>query len=180
MPHIPPPWLTPPVVDAPPAPDAPPARTAAGQFAPGVSGNPSGKAPGRKSKRTLLAQQFEDGIDDIVRVVKQLARDGDMQAASLVLSRALPPKRAVAERVEFDLDASAPRHVQAQQIVTAVAAGELDSDAAKTLMDVLTAAAGLEKLDLFAQQLADVQAQLAKLNRSQGGTGVAFDTEGLD
>lgn len=147
-----------------------PGRTTIGTFAPGASGNPAGKVPGTKHRRTVLAEHFDQGIDGIIAVVKELALKGDLQAAGLVLSRVIPPKRAVAERTPFDLP-DAPRHVQAQAIVAAVAAGGLDSDAAKVLLECLTAAAGLEKLDLFERQIAELLAKQAERDKKDGARG---------
>ncbi len=154
-----------------------PARRPDGTFPPGVSGNPDGKKPGTKALRTRLAEQFEEGVDDIVAVVKKKAREGDLQAAGLVLSRAVPPKRAVSERTPFDLDASKPPAEQAQQIVAAVAAGELAADDGKVLIECLASVASLKKFDLFEDELRQMREHLARLTAAAGNSGgqVQFD-----
>jgi len=149
--------------------DAP--RTAAGRFVPGHSGNAAGKAPGTKQRRTVLAEHFDQGIDAIIAVVKDRALKGDLQAAALVLARAVPPKRAVAERVSFPLDTTAPRHEQVAQIVAAVAAGELGPDDGKLLIECIAAAANLAKLDHFETLLMQMQEQLAAMQKTDGTRG---------
>ncbi len=152
-------------------------RTQSGQFPPGVSGNPNGKPVGTKALRTRLIEQFEEGVDDIVAVVKKKAREGDLQAAGLVLSRAVPPKRAVSERTPFELDSSKPPDEQAQQIVAAVAAGELAADDGKVLIDCLASVASLRKFTAFEDELRQMREHLARLTAAAGNSGgqVMFD-----
>lgn len=166
--NIDPPWLAQWKASAQPT---DPKRTAAGTFAPGVSGNPDGKKPGTKALRTRLAEQFEEGVDDIVAVVKKKAREGDLQAAGLVLSRAVPPKRAVSERTPFNLDSTKPPAEQAQQIVAAVAAGELAADDGKVLIDCLASVASLRKFDAFEDELRQMREHLARLTAASGNHG---------
>lgn len=171
-----PPWLGAWRAQAPVEPK-PGERRADGTVAPGMVLNPNGKKPGTKNLRTRLAEQFEEGVDDIVAVVKKKAREGDLQAAGLVLSRAVPPKRAVSERTPFDLDTSKPPAEQAQQIVAAVAAGELAADDGKVLIDCLASVASLRKFDAFEDELRQMREHLARLSAAAGNSGgqVMFD-----
>lgn len=147
---------------APPLTDA--ARTSAGTFAPGASGNPEGKKPGTKHRRTLLAEQFDEGIEQIVAVVKARALEGDLQAAGLVLARAVPPKRAVSERTPFALDMTASPSEQAAQVIQAIADGDLPVDVGHTVLACLTARVAL-------QQAETLEDRLAALERGQHLTG---------
>jgi Family of unknown function (DUF5681) len=59
-----------------------PARTGNGQFAPGCSGNPKGKAPGTRNRATLLRDVLRDGDEtEIVQKLIDRARDGNSVSA---------------------------------------------------------------------------------------------------
>jgi hypothetical protein len=63
-------------------------------FQKGQSGNPSGKPPGIRNKTTMLAEKLmQDDARDIVRVVLEAAKGGDMTAARLILERIAPVRR---------------------------------------------------------------------------------------
>lgn len=128
-------------------------------FKPGVSGNPAGRKPGIIDRRQRIAQAFEADGAEIAKVVIEAAKKGDMQAATLVLSRLAPPMKPRAERVRFDLDVTQPLAAQAAQVISAVAAGQLDSDSAQTILTCLGTYAALVQSD-------EVQARLAALERA--------------
>lgn len=76
-----------------------PTRTASGQFPQGVSGNPAGRPPGRKSEIVSLKQELEIAIRQhvdtrkIKKIVDKLvnkAMNGNLQAAKLILDKVLP------------------------------------------------------------------------------------------
>lgn len=68
------------------------------QFQPGKSGNPRGRPKGSKNKATLLKEAMQHKADlmltrDVPKVLKtvlQAAIAGDMQAAKMILDRAVP------------------------------------------------------------------------------------------
>jgi hypothetical protein len=128
-------------------------------FQKGQSGNPAGRRPGLIDKRQRIAQAFEADGAEIAKVVIEAAKKGDMQAATLVLSRLSPPMKPRAERVRFDLDVTQPLAAQAAQVISAVATGQLDSDSAQTILTCLGTYAALVQSD-------EVQARLAALERA--------------
>lgn len=125
---------------APPAPAAPPSRWTPGMKSP----NPRGRPKGIVDKRTKLTQALADEAPAITRVVIEAAKSGDLQAASLVLSRVCPPLKANAERVQFELDPTLPLAEQAKQILAAVAEGKVDPETGKTLIACLSSVANIE------------------------------------
>lgn len=70
-------------------------RDDAGQWLPGQSGNPKGRPPGRRSQIDVLKQDLEiavrkglraDRVAKIVEKMCDLAENGDVKAAKLILS----------------------------------------------------------------------------------------------
>jgi hypothetical protein len=113
----------------------------------GQSGNPNGRPKGAPNRRTLMSQALDDASVEVMQVVIDAAKGGDMQAANLVLSRIKPPLRPKAETVQFELTPNAPLTHQAQQVMAAIAAGDVDPDAGKVLLDCLNSYAGIKEVD---------------------------------
>lgn len=95
-------------------------------FKPGQSGNPQGKPKGAKDKRTQLRQLLEPHAEELVALLVEMARNGDMTAMRLCIDRLIPPVRE--SRVAIDLphitDAKSCDAAQSS-IVDAVATGGL-------------------------------------------------------
>ena len=65
-----------------------------GRFKKGKSGNPRGKPKGAKHKASLMAEMlFETEIKAVCHHVINQAKEGNMQAAKIILDRLLPPKK---------------------------------------------------------------------------------------
>lgn len=122
-------------------------------FKPGQSGNPAGRKVGIRNKRNVVAAEFEKEGSEIARVVMEKAKEGDMAAASLVLTRISPPLRAQAEKVTFDLNPDLPVADQAKQIMMAVSEGRIDPDTGRMLLDCLSAFIGLKDVETFLAEL---------------------------
>lgn len=138
--------------------------SSAGQrgWLPGQSGNPKGRPVGSRHKKNVIAQEFEKDGSAIARRVIEAALAGDMSAASLVLQRLSPPLRARAEKVQFELDGTAPLTEQARQVLAAVAAGDVDPDTGKLLIDAISAFAGLRQVDELALRLDQLEANMGR------------------
>lgn len=108
------------------------------------SPNPKGRPRGIVDKRQRLQNAFADEAVAIAKVVVDAALAGDMQAAGIALARLAAPLKAVAERVQFELDPALPLPDQAKQILAAVAAGKVDPDTGKTLIACLSSVANIE------------------------------------
>src|SRR5476651_2649682 len=114
-------------------------RDAAGRFVAGASGNPSGKRPGTRNRRTVLAEALRDGEDNAVaRVVIDKALAGDAVTARFLLGLLSPKPRGRAITLDLPEDAR-PGDVVAAFDATfaAMAAGEITPDEALTVTRVL-------------------------------------------
>jgi len=130
-----------------------------GRFPKGVSGNPAGRPKGSLSKRDKIAQALKDDGPKVARVVIDAALEGDMQAAGLVLSRVLPPVRAQAERVKFELSEHVPLSEQAGQILHAVSEGRLDADTARILVGCIQSVAGIKAVEDLESRIIQLEAK---------------------
>ena len=107
-------------------------------FRKGQSGNPSGKPPGARNKITMLAERLmQDDARDIVKVVLEAAKGGDMTAARLVLERIAPVRKG--RPVYFDLPpVSTTSDIAAAMaaLTTAMASGEVTPEEAVAVASV--------------------------------------------
>lgn len=65
-----------------------------GRFKKGKSGNPRGKPKGARHKASMMAEMlFENEIAAVCHQVIDQAREGNIQAAKIILDRLLPPRK---------------------------------------------------------------------------------------
>lgn len=127
---------------------------------PGQSGNPKGRPRGVVDRRAALREALAGELPAIVAKLVAAAKGGDVQAASLILSRALPPLRP--SRAPIELDGMPERGTAAElatALVAAAAHGKLPTDAAA---DLIGAIANVSRI-IEAEQLA---ARIAALERA--------------
>ena len=116
------------------------ART--GQFNPGQSGNPNGRGKGTVNKRSVTAaaiakynekHQDSDALADIMSKMIDLAKDGDIQAAKLVLDRTEPTYKPISVPVDLG---RLPKELFAkgEKILNLVSTGNISSDIARDLL----------------------------------------------
>ena len=122
-------------------------------FLPGQSGNPAGRPKGTPNKRTLIGREFDRAGADVVKLLVEKAKEGDLRAIDIVLSRVEPPLRATTRRVEFEFDPDAPVSEQAKAVMREVSEGRIDPDTGRQLLDMLVAVQGLRDVDTFLAEL---------------------------
>ena len=129
----------------------------------GQSGNPRGRPKGSRNQATLLALAAMEGeLNDVVRVVIDAARSGDLTAARLVVDKLVPATR---ERpLSIDLpDTKTAEGVELAQaaIIQAVGAGDLLPGEGETLSALVeNRRRSLESIE-FAGRLAAIEESLA-------------------
>ena len=122
------------------------------------SPNPKGRPKGIVDKRQRISLALLEDAHDIARVIVAKAKEGDLHAGSLVLSRVLPALSSQAEKVQFDLDPTAPLATQVEQVLTAMSAGELSPDTARQIIETIGALGSIRQMDEIEQRLAQLEA----------------------
>lgn len=107
------------------------------KFQPGKSGNPKGRPKGR-TLQDRLRKATSARFNEIVDALVTRAAEGDVQAASLLLSRLVPPLRPVSEPVALRL--SGLPEEQTAEILNEIARGRLSVPDGKALLEVLIVA----------------------------------------
>jgi hypothetical protein len=108
-------------------PNAGPKRTGAPPFVKGQSGNPRGKKPGTKHRKTLLlAAMSDDDRAAIVGKIIRQARRGDRASQKLIVDRTEPPRRGSPVKFPLPPVVTTADVVAAQTAITAaMAAGRI-------------------------------------------------------
>lgn len=128
------------------------------RFKPGHSGNPRGRPRGPMAS-TKLRDALKGDLHEIVATLVARAKDGDVQAASLLFSRTLPPLRPMSETPDALLP-GATLSERAESIATATLAGELSPTAASELMSVLAQQARITEITEIADRIERIEQAL--------------------
>ncbi|WP_054760632.1 DUF5681 domain-containing protein [Methylomonas koyamae] len=126
------------------------------KFKPGQSGNPAGR-PKDKTPATLLRKAIADDMPDVVRKLVELAKEGDVQAAKVLLDRICPPLRPQALPVVIETGSTLPE--TGGNVVTATLSGNVPPDIGAMLIRALAEQGKLIEL----QEMADRLQRLEKL-----------------
>lgn len=119
---------------------------------PGQSGNPKGRPPGR-GQGALLRAAIEKDLPAIIAVLAAKAKDGDAQAARLLLERVLPPVKAVEEPTPLKLPRNADLAQQGRAVIEAVAAGDMAPGQGAAIMGAIGSLAKLIEAEELARRV---------------------------
>ena len=141
-------------------PDDTPKKGGNPNWTPGMkSPNPKGRPKGIVDKRHKVTAALLDDAHHIAGVVVAAAKTGDLQAAGLVLSRVMPTLASQAEKVQFDLDPSAPLSKQVEQVLAAMKDGEIAPDNAKRIIETIESLGAIRQMDDIEERLAALETQ---------------------
>lgn len=126
-----------------------------GRFQPGRSGNPAGRPKGIPNPQAKLRKSIEEHVPAIITRLAEAARGGDVAAASLLLSRCLPPVKP--ESFTKPIPDGGSMAERAEQVVSEAMAGNLSATAAGELMGVLANQAKIVEISELAERLAALE-----------------------
>ncbi|WP_410482428.1 DUF5681 domain-containing protein [Ralstonia flatus] len=131
-----------------------PARLPSGRFAPGQSGNPTGRRPTVEAVRRLLEPRREE----LVKKCVAMALAGDTVAMRLCLERIAPVPRSETPPVEVPGLAQATSSTErGDAILAAVGNGHISVDAARQLLGALADYLKIRETDELARRLAALE-----------------------
>ena len=136
------------------------------KFKPGTSGNPKGRPKGVPNPQARIRQVIGADMPRILGVLRDKALDGDVQAASLLLSRCLSPLKPQTELPDVPLSGASLAE-RAEAVVVASMAGELPSSTAGELMAVLMQQARITEVSELAERLERIENALKLEGRSK-------------
>ena len=96
---------------------------------------------------------------EIAKVLSGLGLGGDVQAAALILARAVPALKPVDSPILFRLDKSQSLSKQAESVIQAMAGGELSPDQGQRIIDTLAKLVDIRALDELEARLAALEAR---------------------
>ena len=120
------------------------------KFKPGQSGNPAGR-PKDKTPATLLRKSIVNEMPEIVKTLVDSAKNGDIQAAKVLLDRVCPPLRPQALPIEVEMGETLPN--TGGNILSAILSGDIPPDIGSTLIKALTDQGKLIELQEIAERL---------------------------
>ena len=126
-----------------------------GKWKAGESGNPNGRPPG-VGEVTKLRDSIAAHLPEIITQLVSKAKDGDAQAARLLLERVLPPMKAIEQPVELALPDGGTLTAQGRAVLSAVALGDLAPGQGAQLLAAIGSLARVTEID-------EIEARLTKL-----------------
>src|SRR5690606_2769483 len=100
-----------------------------------------------------MTTELLDAASAVQSVVVSKAMDGDMAAASLLLSRVMPSVKPRSMPVQFEFDRNASVEENGAAILEAVSQGKIDPETAKGLLECLSAYVGLRDINVLLEEL---------------------------
>ena len=130
--------------------------TKRGRWKEGESGNPTGRRPGTGAV-AKLRDSIAAHLPEIIAQLVNKAREGDSQAARLLLERVLPPMKAIEQAVKLSLPVGEGITAQGVAIVQAVAAGTIAPGQGAALLNGLGALARIKEIDELEQRISKLE-----------------------
>jgi hypothetical protein len=116
-------------------------------FKKGTSGNKAGRPRGIPDRRSRLNKALMGNADALLAVATAKALEGDPQMLTTLLSRLMPTLKPEGVPVQFALDTSLRTSKQLEQILQAVANGQLTIEKASEMARVIASLADVRAIE---------------------------------
>lgn len=116
------------------------------RFQPGQSGNHKGRKPGNGNAATLR-KAIEEHLPDIIDKLADAAKQGNVQAAQVLLSRSLPPLRPDTRPTPIPGIAKGSLSKQGEAIIKSMGAGALTPEQAQSMLAGLASLSKIREID---------------------------------
>jgi hypothetical protein len=124
-----------------------------GKWKAGESGNPKGRTPGT-GEVAKLRDSIAAHLPEIITQLVAKAKEGDSQAARLLLERVLPPMKAIEQAVTLTLPNNQGMTAQGVAIVQAVADGTIAPGQGAALLSGLGALVRIKEMEELERRIA--------------------------
>jgi len=128
----------------------------------GQSGNPLGKKKGTPTKIFEFRKAIAADVPGILKMMAQMALQGDVQAARLLLERAIPPLKAMEQSIVLSLPDSTLT-AQGRAILQSISDGAIAPTQGAALITALGTLARVAEID-------ELTARITILERKHGTT----------
>ena len=123
-----------------------------GRWKVGESGNPNGRKPGTGDVAKLRASIAKD-LPEIIAQLVAKAKDGDAQAAKLLLERTIPTMKSTDQPVMIKLPEGVGLTEQGETIIQSIASGTLTPTEGSALLASLGTLAKVKEIDELERRL---------------------------
>lgn len=129
----------------------------------GASGNPSGRKPG-KSDNTKLRESITSAVPDIITMLVEQAKGGDVGAARLLLERCIAPIKAMEQPQIVPIPSSGSLTDKGHAVLQSVSAGEIAPAQGAALIGAIGQLARVAEIDQLTKRIEALEAQKNGIN----------------
>jgi hypothetical protein len=137
------------------------------KFKAGISGNPNGRPKG-KTPATLLRKSIINDMPEIILKLVELAKNGDVAAAKILLDRCVPSLKPQAMAINLPVNGTLAE--QGNEIIRATMSGNIPPDVGAQLITALSNQGKLIQLQEILQRVeqleVDFSSQLETLQKA--------------
>lgn len=135
-----------------------------GRFAPGNNANPAGRPRGSRNKAIQALDALgREAAEELVKSVIDSAKDGDMQAARIILDRIWPSRRGAPVSLDLpSIKTAADVQAAMAAVAEAVAGGQITPDEGEAFCKLVEA-------NRKAIETADLAERIERLEQMNGG-----------
>lgn len=135
------------------------------KFQKGQTGNPAGRPKAWRSCQKLrdLIGQHADSL--VKKLLMAAVNDGDVQAAALLIARAIPPLKAVELPTPIPIPPDGTLAEQGRAVVLALSRGKLPASQAGSLLQGLATLGRLFEIDEILERLGRAETEIQAIQR---------------